>query len=242
MKWAAQLMRSKKLQKIMAGYTEQIAKVLEDELHGEDKRDLVSDWIGYPHKHSQSVSPQARNKMHLEQLQHPIWMPEKAPVISTKDGGVQTVHSKQRRHLNSLAIKNKKKKKVEVELIALEKEKLLNKGVLTKSVLGQMAIEKKRRATLLAQKGERPGMTPFQEAIHEKLQIAASRIDQYQELDDQFNEKLKEIEEDLTQSQKERGGGNPGRELLHMLTKWSHHEVYSNDDMSKYAGELWQSL
>ena len=41
MKWASQLMRSKKLQKIMANYTEEIAKVLDNELRDAESKALV---------------------------------------------------------------------------------------------------------------------------------------------------------------------------------------------------------
>ena len=45
MKWASQLMRSKKLQKIMANYTEEIAKVLDNELRDAESKTLVQDWV-----------------------------------------------------------------------------------------------------------------------------------------------------------------------------------------------------
>lgn len=45
MKWAAQLMRSKKLQKIMVNYTEEIAKVLDNELRDAESKALVQDWV-----------------------------------------------------------------------------------------------------------------------------------------------------------------------------------------------------
>ena len=53
MKWAAQLMRSKKLQAIMADYREKVALVLEAELAL--NKGLIKDWVQYPH--SQNVSP-----------------------------------------------------------------------------------------------------------------------------------------------------------------------------------------
>lgn len=81
MKWAEMLMRSKKLQKIMASYTDQIAKVLELELRDQEGKTLVSDYMNYPHSHTPlSVSPQPRNTIQLESLSHPVWMPEKAPL------------------------------------------------------------------------------------------------------------------------------------------------------------------
>ena len=51
-----------------------------------------------------------------------------------------------------------------------------------------------------------------------------------------------DIEEHLIESSKQKAGRNPGGEIKHMLTKWSNQQVYSDDDMTKYAGELWMSL
>ena len=53
MKWAAQLMKSKKLQKIMSEFTDRVGSVLEDEMRG--NLGLISSWISYPQSHS--VSP-----------------------------------------------------------------------------------------------------------------------------------------------------------------------------------------
>lgn len=52
------MMKSKKLQKLMAEMTDRVGQVLEDELH--TNRNLIKDFISYPH--SQSVSPQ-RNQI-----------------------------------------------------------------------------------------------------------------------------------------------------------------------------------
>ena len=52
-------MRSKKMQRIMADYTDQIAIVLETEIKG--NIDLIKDWMKYPHSHSQS--PKRDSKM-----------------------------------------------------------------------------------------------------------------------------------------------------------------------------------
>ena len=51
-------------------------------------------------------------------------MPERAtPIENVKDGGVHSVYNKTRKHLNSLALKNKKKKEVLIELKAKAKDK-----------------------------------------------------------------------------------------------------------------------
>lgn len=68
-------MRSKKLQKIMAEYTDSVAYVLEAELNS--NLGLIEDWVKYPHSHSQSP---ARNTMKLSQLISPVWYPERPPV------------------------------------------------------------------------------------------------------------------------------------------------------------------
>ena len=60
MKWAGMMMRSKKLQKVMADYVDAVAHCLEHELIG--NTGLVRDWVGYPH--SNSVSP-TRNHLTL---------------------------------------------------------------------------------------------------------------------------------------------------------------------------------
>ena len=44
------MMRTKKLQKVMANFTEQIALVLEEELRA--NQGLIQDWVAYPHSHS----------------------------------------------------------------------------------------------------------------------------------------------------------------------------------------------
>ena len=40
-------------------------------------------------------------------------------------------------------------------------------------------------------------MSPFQEAIHERLQIAKKKIDSVMEIDENFDEELKDIETEL---------------------------------------------
>ena len=57
MKWAGLMMRSKKLQKIMAEFTDRVSRVLEDEIRG--NQTFIKDWISYPHSHS--TSPNGRN-------------------------------------------------------------------------------------------------------------------------------------------------------------------------------------
>lgn len=89
-KWAGQLMRSKKLQRIMAEYNETISAVLDEELKG--NTDLIKDWVKYPHRHSQSPK---RNQIMLPDLENPVWFPEKAP-MSQK---LVNVYNKQKQHL-----------------------------------------------------------------------------------------------------------------------------------------------
>lgn len=161
-------MRSKKLQKIMAGYTEEISRVLEDELRSDENKQLVAEWVSYPHKHRKSVSPPARNTIILEQLEHAVWMPERAtPLNKFKDGGVKSVYSNMRKHLNDLVLKNRKKQEVLIELKEKEKNKEIVQGKITEQLLNKMANQRLKKGKAL--KKDKPGMTPFQEAIHEGL-------------------------------------------------------------------------
>ena len=231
-------MQSKKLQKIMAGYTEEIAKVLEEELRGAESKKLVAEWVSYPHKHRKSVSPPARNTIILEQLEHAVWMPEKAPPINKfKDGGVKSVYNNMRKHLNELVVKNKKKQEVLHELKEKAQNKAMAQGKITEQVLNKMANQRLKKGK--ASKKDKPGMTPFQEAIHEGLQQAKSKIENIATLDDEFCEQVQEIEDDLILSNQMKGGRNPGGQILHMLTKWSQQEVHSDEELKRYAGELW---
>ena len=102
MKWAGLMMRNKKLQKIMAEFTDRVSRVLEDEIRGNQQ--LIKDWVSYPHSHN--TSPDGRNQLQIEQLEHPVWYPDNPP--STQK--YQTAHLKQRAHLNKLANENKERK------------------------------------------------------------------------------------------------------------------------------------
>ena len=98
-------------------------------------------------------------------------MPEKyTPLSKLKDGGVQSVYNKQRKHLDELAMKNRKKQEVLIELKAKARKKEFAQEKITEQVLNKMAVQRIKRGKAL--KKEKPGMTPFQEAIHEKLQSA----------------------------------------------------------------------
>ena len=48
-----------------------------------------------------------------------------------------------------------------------------------------------------------------------------SRIDNLEDIDDEFQEQLKDIEDEFTKSNNEKAGRNPGIQVMHMLTKWS---------------------
>ena len=64
-------------------------------------------------------------------------------------------------------------------------------------------------------------MSPFQEAIHERLQIAKKKIDSVMEIDEHFDEELKDIETELQKSAQAKAGKNPGNAIKNLLTKWS---------------------
>ncbi len=59
-------------------------------------------------------------------------------------------------------------------------------------------------------KPEKPSMTPYQEAIYERLQIAKSHIEKHEEIDELFHDHLEEIEKDLRETSKKKAGKNPG--------------------------------
>ena len=113
MKWAAQLMKSKKLQRVMADYTEKVAQILENEMRG--NTEIVKDWVSYPH--SNSVSPQ-RDSLQIDDLRSPIWYPER----ETKQSHVKTAFNKSKQHLRKLAVKNQKRKEEQLEKIIKDQE------------------------------------------------------------------------------------------------------------------------
>ena len=68
---------------------------------------------------------------------------------------------------------------------------------LTEKLLNSIKVEKEKKKKNEAQK---PAMSPFQEAIHERLQIASKKIASVMELDENFDEELKDIETELQKS------------------------------------------
>ena len=130
MKWAAQLMKSKKLQRVMADYTEKVAQILENEMQG--NTEIVKDWVSYPH--SNSLSPQ-RDQMMLEELRSPIWYPERP----SKVPHVQTAFNQTKQHLRKLAVKNQKRKEEQLEKIIKEQEDAGKKDKLKENVLARIA-------------------------------------------------------------------------------------------------------
>ena len=86
-------------------------------------------------------------------------------------------------------------------------------------------------------------MSPFQEAIHERLMIANKKIASVMELDENFDEELKDIESELVKSGIAKAGKNPGNALKNLLTKWSDDQAtFSAREFEQYRGELWMSL
>ena len=98
MLWAGQMMRSKRLQKVMAEMTHRVAQLLDEEL--KSNKEVISDWLQYPHP--QSVSPK-RNYKQLEQMDSKVWYPEMLPP-SCKN---MTARDRQRNYLKELAEKKK---------------------------------------------------------------------------------------------------------------------------------------
>ncbi len=70
-------------------------------------------------------------------------------------------------------------------------------------------------------------MTPYQEAIYERLQIAKSHIEKHEEIDELFHDHLEEIEKDLRETSKKKAGKNPGNQIKHLLSKWADEPVYT---------------
>ena len=87
-------------------------------------------------------------------------------------------------------------------------------------------------------------MTPFCEAIHERLQIAMGAADKLMESNGEFTEEIEEVRENLAKSGNERTGKNPnpGLALKQLLAKWSEEPHYTQSDLNKYRNELWISL
>lgn len=76
-------------------------------------------------------------------------------------------------------------------------------------------------------KPEKPSMTPYQEAIYERLQIAKSHIEKHEEIDELFHDHLEEIEKDLRETSKKKAGKNPGNQIKQLLSKWADEPVYT---------------
>ena len=100
----------------------------------------------------------------------------------------------------------------------------------------------KRMKNQFVMKKEKPPMTPFCEAIHDRLQIAMAAADSLLESNNEFKEQIESIEEDLQKTGIEKAGKNPGYALKHMLAKWSDEPYYTQLDTDRHSRELWISL
>ena len=105
MLWAGQMMRSKRLQKIMAEMTHRVALLLDEEI--KSNKELIADWLSYPH--AKSKSPKANTRM-LEQMDSRIYYPEMLPP-SCK---LNTARERQRQFLKDLANRKKEESKREI--------------------------------------------------------------------------------------------------------------------------------
>ena len=85
-------------------------------------------------------------------------------------------------------------------------------------------------------------MTPFQEAIHERLQVAKDQIDSVMEIDENFQEHLEEVQGEMHKTNVEKAGKNPGHAIKNMLTKWADEPTFSAEEIDKYGNELWVTL
>lgn len=85
-------------------------------------------------------------------------------------------------------------------------------------------------------------MTPYQEALHERLMAAQAHIDSVMAIDDNFVECLQEIESEFRDADREKTGKNPGQAIKNMLSKWADEPIHTPDQFGKYRNELWVSL
>ena len=105
-------------------------------------------------------------------------------------------------------------------------------------VKSRMADAKKhpssRRDGSKKKKIDKEGMTPFQEEIYDRLQDAKNHIQEAEELNEAFTERLDDIENELRDTARERRGKNPGQKVLNILEKWEREEVTPPDKFHKW--------
>ena len=140
-----------------------------------------------------------------------MWYPERPPISHQ----MKTVYNRQREHLNKLALRNQKKKEIEVERQVKARHDVFVQEKISEQVLNRMASERLKKANKI--KSNKPVMTPFQEAIHEHLVVAKEKLDEVELIDEAFAEELEDVESDLTKTGLEKAGKNPGKAIGTML-------------------------
>ena len=84
---------------------------------------------------------------------------------------------------------------------------------------------------------QKSGMTPFQEALHERLQSAAATLEGVENLNDEFTDELEDIANELRDNHRARAGKYPGKAITHMMQKWSDEPHHTPDQLNKYMFE-----
>ena len=98
-------------------------------------------------------------------------------------------------------------------------------------------MKKPIKAKAKLKKVEKPSMTPYEEALHERLLQAKSYIDDVEVLNESFEGNLDEIRSELKDMDRERSGKNPGYELKKMMKKWSEVPYDTPDQLNHYMME-----
>lgn len=78
-------------------------------------------------------------------------------------------------------------------------------------------------------KEEKKGMTPYEEALHERLLQAKGYIDEVEHLNEDFEENIAGITSELNDMSRERTGKNPGYYIKKMMSKWADEPVHTQD-------------
>ena len=84
---------------------------------------------------------------------------------------------------------------------------------------------------------EKEGMTPFQEELYDRLQQAKTHLDECEDLNEAFTERLDDIEGEMTKTSRERRGKNPGYGVKKHLEILDAQPVHKPDEFHKMLME-----
>ena len=85
-------------------------------------------------------------------------------------------------------------------------------------------------------------MTPFQEALHERLVASKKMIDEIGHNNEIFRDEIDDVEQELEKADEKRHGKNPGIALRNLFTKWADEPYPTEEEFHNYKNELWMSL